>query len=116
MNSTTKRTLSEVLEAVSKGVTITGTAKVLGVDSDTVRNYCKRWQAVDKAIRGKRREMVDLAEMGLRGAVLRGEGWAIAFALKTLGKNDGYTERTEVTGPEGGAVRFTLRLTDDGPD
>jgi hypothetical protein len=52
----------------------------------------------------EREEIVDYAEMGLRGAVLNKEAWAIAFSLKTLGKSRGYVERQEVTGKDGGAI------------
>ncbi len=91
----TKRTLDEVLEAVERGITVVGTARILGVDANTVRSYAKRWKSVEQAILSKRLEMVDLSEMGLRGAVLRGEPWAITFALKTLGK-DIYGDRLQV--------------------
>lgn len=108
MDGPTKRSLDEVLAAVEKGVTKTGTARVLGCSVPTIYSYCKRWKSVDDALKGKRRELVDLAEMGLRVAVTKGEPWAIAFALKTLGKDDGYTERTEVTGKNGEAVTFRV--------
>ena len=108
-------TLEEVLEAVDKGKTKTGAAKLLRVTWQTVDNYCKRWKAVDVAFKVCRREMVDLAEMGLRGAVLRGEPWAVTFALKTLGKDQGYTERTEVSGPEGGPIRITEVVVERSP-
>jgi len=84
-----------LLAAVEKGVTRTGTARVLGCSYMTIVRYAKRYKSVEEALDIKRRELVDLAEMGLRGAVLREEPWAIAFALKTLGKDQGYTERSE---------------------
>lgn len=96
-----RHSLDEVLAAIEKGITRTGAAKVLGVSPVTLWRYAKRWKAVDQALREKRRELVDLAEMGLRGAVLRGEPWAIAFTLRTLGKDEGYTERLEHTGRDG---------------
>lgn len=92
----TKHTLPEVLEAVEKGITVAGTARVLGCDRKTVQNYARRWKAVAEALEAKRHELVDLSEMALRGAVLRGEPWAVAFALRTLGKDRGYSERHEV--------------------
>ena len=116
MNTQTVHKLEDILAAIDKGITKAGTARVLNVSWQTVDNYCKRWKSVDDAFKSRRRELVDLAENGLRAAVLRGEPWAVTFALKTLGKEQGYTERTEVTGPEGGPVRFTLKLSDDGQD
>lgn len=114
MASRLAHTIEEVLEAVDKGKTKAGAAKLLGVTWQTVDNYCKRWSTVDAAFKACRREMVDLAELGLRGAVLRGEPWAVTFALKTLGRNEGYAERVEHSGPDGGPVVFTLKLCDDG--
>lgn len=95
MNNSTKRTLPEVLQAVERGITVTGTARILGVDPMTVRSYAKRWKSVADAIQAKRVELVDLSEMGLRGAVLKGEPWAITFALRTLGRET-YGDRLQV--------------------
>jgi predicted transcriptional regulator len=96
----TLHTLEEVLAAIEKGITKTGTAKVLGCSRETVRNYCKRWKTVEDAFKERRGELVDLAEMALRGAVLKQEPWAVTFALRTLGKDEGYTERREITTPK----------------
>lgn len=116
-----KYPLADVLEAVEKGITVTGAAKVLGCTRQTILNYRKRWATVDLALKERRRELVDLSEMALRGAVLRGEPWAVTFALKTLGKDDGFTERHEITGKDGEAVELkvvervvTRRDTDPG--
>lgn len=49
-------------------------------------------------LRGRR---VDRAERGLDNAIAREEPWAISLVLKTLGKDRGYTERSEVTGKDG---------------
>lgn len=38
---------------------------------------------------------VEIAEQKLLEAVVRGDKWAVAFILKTLGKKKGYTEKTE---------------------
>ena len=91
-----KHNLATVLDAVDKGITRIGAAKVLGCSYETVVNYCKRWQSVDDAFRVKRRELVDLSEMGLRGAVLNKDPWAIQFVLRTLGRDDGYGERIDI--------------------
>src|SRR5574340_1550879 len=86
MPERTKHNLETVLEAIERGVTVTGTARVLQVSRTTVDKYRKRWKSVDAAILAKRHELVDLAEMGLRVAVVKGEGWAVTFALRTLAK------------------------------
>lgn len=104
MSRTPMHTLEEVLTAVNKGITLKGAATVLGVTRRTMRGYAKRWQAVADALEDHRAELVDMSELALRGAVLRGESWAVAFTLRTLGKDEGYTERHEVTGIDGGAI------------
>lgn len=96
--------LEEVLQAVEKGITATGTARVLGVSRQTIINYSKRWKSVAEALHDKRREMVDYAETGLRAAVLRQEHWAVCYTLSTLGKDEGYTMRNEHTGKDGGPI------------
>jgi hypothetical protein len=103
-----KHDLETVLKAVEKGITASGAARLLRVTRQTMMRYRRKWKAVDEAILAKRRELVDLAEMGLRKAVLEGEPWAVTFALRTLGKDEGYSERHEVTGANGGPVQTTI--------
>lgn len=98
--------LDEVLAAIERGITMAGTARVLGVPRSTVWRYAKRWKAVEQALNRKRDELVDYAETGLRKAVLEGQPWAIALTLKTLGKHRGYTERIEHTGSDGAEIRI----------
>jgi len=45
--------------------------------------------------------------MGLKRAVLNGEAWAIALAVKTLRKGV-YSERHELGGPDGGPVTIAV--------
>jgi hypothetical protein len=71
-------------------------ARKLGCDPKTVYNYAKRHQSVQDAINNERGEFVDTCELALKRAVLAGEGWAVCFALKTLGKSRGYVERVDL--------------------
>lgn len=98
-------TTAQVIEAVrqTKGL-MTLTAKRLNCAPNTVRNYAKRFPTVAEAIREEREAMVDLAELALHKKIREGEGWAVQFTLKTLGKDRGYTERTELTGKDGGPI------------
>jgi hypothetical protein len=68
-------------------------AKLLRCDPDTVQNYCKRFPTVEAAKVAARGELLDVAELKLWQAVQQGDAWAIAFTLKTLGKQRGYVER-----------------------
>ena len=67
----------------------------LGVTTQTLRNYAKRWPAVQEAIHEAKGKLLDIAEDKLAEAVERGEAWAICFTLKTQGKDRGYVERNE---------------------
>jgi hypothetical protein len=51
---------------------------------------------VAQAKENARTEFLDLAELKLWQAVQRGEAWAIAFALRTLGRTRGYGEHLDL--------------------
>ena len=77
----------------------------LRCDPETIHNYCKRYPAVQAAKVDARGELVDVAEAKRWQAVHRGDAWAIAMVLKTLGRSRGYVERQEVTGQDGGPIQ-----------
>lgn len=81
--------------AAKKGL-VYHAAKVLGCRPGTIYERAQRSQEVAQAIRDQRGEIVDNAEMKLFKAVDRGEPWAVGMVLKTLGKDRGYVERSEV--------------------
>lgn len=101
-------TTQQVIDAIEKGYTCVGAGQLLGCSAVTVRNYANKYPTVKQALQGKRRELVDLAEMSLRRAIVNGEGWAVALTLKTLGKEDGYVERAELTGPDSGPITIKV--------
>ncbi len=103
-------TTEQVIEAIHRGYTPTGAASVLGCHPETIRRYAAKYSTVRRALIEERKAIVDLAEIGLRGAVLAKEPWAIAFALKTLGKDEGYTERCEHTGANGGPIESSVTV------
>jgi hypothetical protein len=76
---------------------VTLAARQLGCDPDTVQKYCQRYPTVQQAKIDARAEMLDEAELRLWNAIQRGEPWAIAFCLRTLGRERGYTEGVAVT-------------------
>lgn len=90
-------TADQVVEALTatKGM-ITLTARKLGCNPQTVRNYVTRYPSVAQAMREAREGFLDMTELALQKAVQNGEGWAIAFTLRTIGRHRGYVERTEV--------------------
>jgi len=81
------------------------TAKSLGCTPETVQNYCKRYPSVMAAKEAARGELVDLAEAKLWQSVERGEAWGVSLVLRTLGRDRGYGDKTEITGPDGGPIQ-----------
>ena len=118
MARTERYTAQEVIDALERGYTCVGAGQLLGCSAETVRNYANKYPTVKTALRAKRSELVDLAEMSLRRAIMAGEAWAVALTLKTLGKDDGYVERVqqEVSGQDGGPVVIRLTWGDGGND
>lgn len=81
-------------------------AKSLGCEPSTIYRRMEKSKTVRAVVEDSRGELLDIAETSLKSAVLAKEGWAVCFALKTIGKHRGYIERTEqeISGPDGGAV------------
>lgn len=85
---------AQVIAALRKtGGAVYLTAKSLKVSHVTVLNYIKRWKEVEEVLREERGKLIDYAENRLLKAVKRGDAWAVAFCLKTIGKDRGYTEK-----------------------
>ena len=85
-------------------------AKRVPCSISTINTRRKRVQAVEQVIQECRGELVDLGELALRKAVLAGEPWAVSLVLKTLGKERGYVERQETSGPDGGPIGLAFDL------
>lgn len=105
-----KFTAQEVIDAIRKGYTPTGAAHILHCNPDTIRNYAEHYPTVKAELLEHRKQIVDLAETGLRGAVLRSEPWAVAFALKTLAPEIyNPPQRLEHGGPNGGPMELVVK-------
>jgi len=89
-------TTQEIIDALkaTNGL-VSLAAKRLGCTAQTIYNRAKRVKAVQEAIDEARAEIVDLAELGLRAAVVDREPWALALVVKTLGRDRGYVERIQ---------------------
>lgn len=79
-------------------------ARSLGVSRTTVWRYIQDKPTVQQAVDEARETMLDNAESVLYKKVLDGDMTAVIFFLKTQGHKRGYTERHEVSGPQGGAI------------
>lgn len=79
-------------------------ARRLGCSPQTIYTRADKNKSIRQAIEDARGEVIDAAELKLKQAVMNGEAWAVAFTLKTIGRNRGYVERQEMTGADGGPV------------
>ena len=77
------------------------TAYNLGIRRDTSADIHARWREEVAARLPPEHPRALVFCFGVNDCVLEGEAWAIAFALKTLGKKRGYVERIEQTGADG---------------
>ena len=108
-------TASDVIEALDRhnGMVYLA-AESLGCSYQTIYNYAKRFKTVQEAIDRNRGHVLDEAETALYNAIKRGEHWAVTFALKTIGRNRGYSERHELA--HEGDVTIALDWGDEKPD
>ena len=84
-------------------------AERIGCHPETVRKRIRALPELHGISQFYRRQVCDKAERGLEQAVDRGDAWAITLAIKTLGKDRGYTERVEsrnTTEIRGALVQF----------
>jgi hypothetical protein len=104
-------TVAQVIAALrkNKGMVFV-TAKQLKCTPETIQNYCKRYPTVQAAKDAERGEMVDTAELKLWQSIQNGEAWGITLALKTIGKDRGYVERTEQTGKDGAPLNEVVKV------
>ena len=89
-------TQRQVIDAIvqAKGIKAAA-AQALGCSRQTVTNYIDRYPAVKAAYDEAVQSTIDLAQSKLIVLVEREEWPAIRFLLVTLGKDRGFTERTE---------------------
>jgi hypothetical protein len=92
-----KYTVEQMVEAIKgSGGLVSVIAQRLGCGRATVYRYVSRYQSVREALDSERAVLLDRAESELFRLIGEGNVQAIIFALKTLGKDRGYTERVDV--------------------
>lgn len=74
---------------------ITNTAKLIGLSRCHLSTRINSSPELVKAVEEAKEIRLDIAESKLDEAVEKGEGWAICFILKCLGKKRGYIEKSE---------------------
>lgn len=98
-------TPEEVIEALQVGRGLkTMAARHLRCDWRTIQKMCADFPEVEAECEAQRQAFLDTAHLQLVAAVNRGEWKAIEFTLRTLGRDRGFSERTEVTGKDGGPI------------
>lgn len=108
----TTQALSKALAATDGQVYLA--AQRLGCAPKTIYNRIAAEPTLAQLLDELRGRFLDLAETSLRQAVVKGEGWAVCFTLKTLGRDRGYSERHEVATPPGQPLQVeNLSLTDE---
>lgn len=75
---------------------VTQVAARLGVTRQALQRRIRRSARLRAALEEGRSALVSNAYEGLVEAVAARKAWAIVFVLKTLGKDEGFVERTEV--------------------
>lgn len=105
----------QFIEAIKNSAGIVTTiAQRVGCTWHTARRYIDTHPTVAKAYSDECETLTDVAEAKLFGQINKGEMWAVKYYLSTKGKDRGYTQRTEHTGPDGAplAIHFVRRKDD----
>lgn len=88
---------SEVFSALTACTGNVAAAAVrLGCSRHGLNLFLERHPRLLQLCKDFRESMVDHAESQFNRAILNGAPWAVAMALKTIGKRRGYVERQEV--------------------
>ena len=110
-------TVEEIAEALRKNNGMVSlAARSLHITRDSIYKRMRDHPILKEVLKDARESMIDLAESALRLAILNGEPWAVALALKTIGKGRGYVERIEQTGLDGKAQRVEIYLPENTRD
>jgi len=107
----TKRRLREAIE--ESGGIIAAVARMFGVSRQTVYNWLDRYPELTLDLEHAREDIIDVAEANIFREVRKGNIDLSKFVLTRLGKNRGWSSRTEMTGADGEALQLspdTLQL------
>ncbi len=93
----TRYTAEQVAQAIrdSNGIKAVA-ARRLGCARQTIVRYAAEYAICREACTTARETVVDLAEGQFVAAIGRGEPWAVAMCLKTLGRSRGYGDAVEL--------------------
>lgn len=91
----------------STGGILAAAAMKLRITRQTLYNYCQRHPQIQEARARIKEDNCDLAETKLLTSIKDGNLTATIFYLKTQGKERGYIEGRELSGPGGGPIQVT---------
>lgn len=107
-------TVEKIAEALTatKGAAVLA-ARKLGVSHQSIYNWIAKSPTLKALKESFDEELLDIAELKVRERILDGDADLLKFYLRTKGKHRGYTERTEHTGADGGAVVIRIKRRSD---
>lgn len=82
--------------AIAQSGNVSGVARAFGVQRRTIYDWMQAEKEFRAIMEGERDALVDLAESTLKKNIANGDVASTIFCLKTLGRNRGYTERTDI--------------------
>ena len=103
-----KYSASQFIKAIpGSGGIIQVIASRVGCDWHTANRYVNEYATVREAYLAERETVLDIAEAQVIKAIKEGDISTIRWYLSTIGKNRGYVERQERSGPDGGPIVLT---------
>jgi len=88
-----------------EGGNLAAIARELKVGRSTVQRRIDENGDLQELVADQRQRSIDKAEKALEEKIDEGNLTAIIFKLKTQGKNRGYSQRQEISGPGGGPIK-----------
>jgi hypothetical protein len=100
-----KPTAQELIDAIpGSGGIVTVIAKRAGCSWHTARKWIDSYPSVLVAYENECERLLDMAESEVILAIRNHDLQMVRYYLSTKGKKRGYTERTEITGKDDGAI------------
>lgn len=110
-------TIDEISEALRKNHGLLApTAESLHVTRQAIFLRLKKSAALQAVAEESRETVKDAAESALFKAITEGDAWAVQFALRTIGRDRGYADKHEVSGPGGGPIPIRTVTVDVPPE
>jgi len=105
-----RATDAEIEAALVRSIgNLTVAAKSLGISRFTIYRRMERSPRIRTVYDTARESMIDNVESSLYRRALGGDVTACIFILKTRGKDRGYVERHEISGPNGGPISHVTK-------